>query len=226
MTRRHSASIARGSRRLGHGAAAALCAAGLVLTLSGVLLVHTSEISAQAPATAIETPAPTSADASAPAPAPAVVVRSEATELAIESEERLVIPGVLDTELNKMAPVKGVVDPPTATSAYLIDGHGYGSPKDLRSGTSFVAMHTSRMSTGEAVGDALSGPSGAAVVVGDGIYVDGAEFRIVGVVRVAKTALVDSEIWNGKHDLVLVTCQQLGTGTASVENLVLLANRV
>lgn len=191
------------------GRRAAVVAGGVALICGGLALSAT-------PGPEIQVrPAP--AASATPSDVPEVSVESQATG-------RLEIPGYLSAPLLHMAvPESGILDPPTWFDAYLV---GSGSPRDPSGTTVFLLFHSGRGTTdaiGNAIVDRTTGTS--ALKVGAPLVVDGVRFSVTGTRIVAKGTLNEqADLWDGTHNLILVTCAQFSDARPS-ENMVVAAKR-
>lgn len=124
---------------------------------------------------------------------------------------RLIVPSAhLNARMLTMkVPSDGILVPPDFGDVFLVDG--YGSPLDPQSGTVFVAMHASPAASDHAVGSKLQNAKGIPTVKdGAQIVLDGAGYTVTGYRIVRKGSLVDQkDLWNGSHDLVLITCSEV-----------------
>jgi hypothetical protein len=192
------------------GRRAAVVALGVALIWGGFALSATSGPEAQV--------RPAAAASATQSAAPEVSVESEATG-------RLEIPGYLSAPLLHMAvDESGVLDPPTWFDAYAVDG--YGSPRDVDSRTVFLALHSGRGTT-DAIGNALvDRTTGTSTLeVGTPLVVDGVRFSVTGTRTLEKGTMSDqADLWDGTHDLILVTCSQYSDGRPS-QNSVVAARR-
>lgn len=146
---------------------------------------------------------------------------------------RFVAPAVgLDVPLAAMRAVDGVINPPTATDAFLLDG--FGTPGEPGTGLVVAAMHAVR--GGNAPGNALAavGPHGSVpvVAVGDRIVVAGVTYAVTGTRVLDKAAAAtDPAVWADAAardgELVVLTClPRSGQRGAATENLVVHARAV
>jgi hypothetical protein len=193
------------------GRRAAVVAVGVTLICGGFALSATPGPEVQV------RPAP--AASATPSAAPDVSVESEATG-------RLEIPGYLSAPLLHMTvPESGILDPPTWFDVYLVEN--YAAPRDTNSGsTVFLALHSGRGTT-DAIGNALidrtTGTS--ALEAGAPLVVDGVRFSVTGTRTLEKGTMSEqADLWDGTHDLILVTCSQYSDGRPS-QNSVVAARR-
>jgi hypothetical protein len=138
----------------------------------------------------------------------------------------------LDVPLVAMNVVRGVINPPTLTDAFVV--RGFGMPDEPGSGLVVVAMHAVR--GGNAPGNAFfeMGATESPVVVaaGDTLRVDGVDYTVTRTEVEAKGDVATSaEIWGDPQgrdgELVVITClQRTGETGAAADNLVLFAQRV
>jgi hypothetical protein len=141
---------------------------------------------------------------------------------------RFRVPSVgLDVPLGALSEVDGVLTPPGFTSVYWVRNRGV-SPEAAEDGTVFVVTHSLR---GGAVGpgnyliDVEAGRS--TLDVGARVEVDGQLYRVSASRTMGKDALpAAGKVWQDVPGrLVIITCLQTPTGTASTQNVVILAVR-
>lgn len=152
-----------------------------------------------------------------------VVVTGIEPEAFGPADDRFKIPALgIDAELKAMSvSANGRVNPATPTDVYAI--RGFGDPRVLDSGTTYLAVHSGR---GGVVGNQLVDVSGAASAVEPGtrIIVAGAPFVVTESAVVGKDRLTsDEQLWSGEHDLIILTC--LPNGAKSIDNVVIFARR-
>lgn len=158
---------------------------------------------------------------STPEPTPSVTKAAWAEAL---GNGLFLIPAMnFSAPLLSMPVTGGVVDPPTYTDAYLIEG--YGAPR--RSGTTYVAMHSGRGT--DAIGNALIDiRAGSSIVtIGELLIVDAVDYRVTSVEMVDKVVVTDRpDLWRQVDGrLVVFTCLARPTGK-SLQNVVITADRV
>lgn len=125
-----------------------------------------------------------------------------------------------------MRETNGQITPPGFNSAYRIENLGVplGNAKD---GTVFVAMHSLRngaIGPGNYLTDVDKGT--AKVGAGALVEVSGVDYRVIGWGKIKKADLpYASFVWkNTPGRLVMITCLELPSGAASVDNLVVIAD--
>ncbi|ACZ31845.1 hypothetical protein Xcel_2831 [Xylanimonas cellulosilytica DSM 15894] len=138
----------------------------------------------------------------------------------------------LDVPLLEMNIVRGVVNPPSLTDAFLL--RGFGTPDEPGSGLVIVTMHAVR--GGNAPGNVFfrmeATDSPVTVAEGDPLVVDGVEYVVVRSEVMSKDAASSSaDIWGDvaerDGELVLITClQRAGATGVAADNLIVFAQRV
>ncbi|KQY73807.1 hypothetical protein ASD13_16955 [Microbacterium sp. Root1433D1] len=155
-----------------------------------------------------------------------VVARQDAVDA---GSGRIVVPSVhLDVPLGALNEVDGVITPPGFASMYWVRNRGV-AVEEAAHGTVYIVTHSLRgggMAPGNYLFETDTGQP--TLEAGDTMVVDGVEYAVESLRIVPKTQLEgDRDLWSAIPDrLVLITCLQAATDTPSVENLVIVAQRV
>ncbi len=131
----------------------------------------------------------------------------------------------LSVPLGELNEVDGVIDPPGFSSAYLVRNFGVSLDR-AAVGTVFAVMHSCRggaVCPGNYLIDVNKGT--ASVATGADVYLGGLHYRVTGSKKVYKPDVhADTDIWaNIPGRLVLLTCLQVPSQTASIDNMVITA---
>jgi hypothetical protein len=162
-----------------------------------------------------------------PAPSPEMLARIDAVPS--EGGMRLNVPAAaLDVPVGAINQVDGVMDPPGFASAYLVRNYG-ANLAHATVGTVFVVMHSCRggaVCPGNYLIDIAAGT--ASVPQGTDVYLGDLHYRVTGWQKVDKPQVgATAEIWeNVPGRLVLLTCLQNRTQTASTQNMIITAQLV
>lgn len=168
-------------------------------------------------------PAPTPGASATPPPAP------QEGPVQPAAPNRVEVPSVgLAVDVLPVTPDGGELDPPTLGEAYWIES--YGTPGTASDNTVYLAGHS--FDSGPAAFNPLFDREGqvARVVPGDRVVLTTTQGKLTYAIdsaqRYPKDELADvGEVWDIVPDrLVLITCFQRNDGSASQDNLVVVAH--